>query len=167
MFTVGPIFWSLCALVAVVAAPFAARSRRAMLAGRIAVGVLMLVGGALFNAIQLASGNDYSGFADPAHFRWVTGAWEAVVPSNHTALIGLLVLFEAAVGVLILSGGRRTELGYAGAIAFHALLWLFGWVETVYVLVMLPVLVLLLRAERRAAAVEALPQAGPPAHVGS
>ena len=34
---------------------------------------------------------------------------------------------------------------------FHVALWLFGWIETVYVLVMLPSLVLLLRAERRAA----------------
>ena len=58
MFTVGPIFWSLCSLVALVAAPFAMRSSKARFAGRIAVGVLMLVGGALFNAIQLAVGSD-------------------------------------------------------------------------------------------------------------
>ena len=159
MFTVGPTFWSLCSLVALVAAPFAMRSSKARLAGRIAVGVLMLVGGALFNAIQLAVGSDYSGFADPAHFRWVADAWEAVVPANHVLLIGLLVLFEAIVGVLILSGGRRTQLGYVGAIAFHSALWLFGWIETVYVLLMLPALILLLLAERRAAAAPAPPPA--------
>jgi hypothetical protein len=149
MFTIGPIFWSLCAGVAVVSAGLSIRSRRATLVGRFAVGLLMLVGGAAFNAVQLATGNDYSGFADPAHFRWVTDAWEAVVPPNYALLIGLLVLFEATVGILVLSGGRWTRLGYLAAIAFHAALWLFGWIETVYVLVMLPALVLLLLAERR------------------
>jgi hypothetical protein len=156
MFTVvGPVLWAACVLVAVIAATVAGRSRPAMVAGRISVGVLMLVGGAAFNAVQLAGGNDYSGFADPAHFSWVTDAWEAVVPPNHVVLIGLLVLFEATVGLLILSGGRWAVLGYLAAIAFHAVLWLFGWFETVYVLVMLPALALLLRAESRAAAVPA------------
>jgi hypothetical protein len=131
--------------------------------GRIAVGVLMLLGGAVFNSVQLMSGNDYSGFADQAHFAWVASAWEAVVPSNHVLLIGLLIVFEATVGALILSGGPRTQLGYLGAIAFHLLLWLFGWFLTVYCLLMVPALVLLLRAERRASparAVEA-PTAAP------
>jgi len=153
MFTVaGPIVWSACFLVAIVAAALAGRSRRAVLIGRVSVGVLMLVGGAAFNLVQLLDGNDYSGFADPSPFGWVTDAWEAVVPANHVVLIGLLVLFEATVGVLILSGRRRTQIGYVAAIAFHCALWLFGWFEAVYVVLMLPVLVLLLRAERRAAA---------------
>jgi hypothetical protein len=57
--------------------------------------------------------------------------------------------------VLILSGGRRTQIGLSGAIGFHLALWLFGWFVTVYCLIMLPALLLLLRAERRAAAVAA------------
>jgi hypothetical protein len=69
--------------------------------------------------------------------------------------IGLLVAFEAIIGVLILSGGRRTQIGLIGAIGFHLALWLFGWGVTVYSLLMLPTLVLLLRAERRAARVPA------------
>ena len=44
-------------------------------------------------------------------------------------------------------------------IAFYAALWLFGWFETVWVLVMLPAMVLLLLAERRAA-----PASGPDGH---
>lgn len=152
------IFWSACFMVALITAVLTVRGgHQAVRVGRIAVGVLMLVGGAVFNLIQLASGNDYSGFADPAHFQWVTDAWEAVVPPNHAVLIGLLILFEAAVGVLILSGGRLTQLGYLGAIAFHSALWLFGWQETVYVIPMLPALVLLLRAEQRAQAMAAHP----------
>lgn len=54
---------------------------------------------------------------------------------------------------MILSGGRRTQVGLVGAIGFHLALWLFGWGVTVYSVLMLPTLVLLLRAERRAATV--------------
>ena len=73
--------------------------------------------------------------------------------------------FEAVVGVLILSGGRRTQLGLVGAIGFHLALWLFGWFVTIYALVMLPALVLLLRAERRTGTVSAATAA--PAAVSS
>jgi hypothetical protein len=48
-------------------------------------------------------------------------------------------------------GGRKTQLGYLGVIAFYLTLWLFGSIETAWVLIMLPAMVLLLRAERRAA----------------
>jgi hypothetical protein len=80
----------------------------------------------------------------------VTASWRAVVAPNHYLFIGLLVAFEAVVGVLILSGGRWTQLGLTAAIGFHLALWLFGWGVTIYSLLMLPALVLLLRAERRA-----------------
>jgi len=115
------------------------------------VGVLFIAGGALLHFINLATGSDYASFADPAHFAWVTHAWNVVVVPNHILLIGLLALFEATAGVLVLSGGRRTELGYLAVIAFYLALWPFGWIETVWVLIMLPAMLLLLRAERRAA----------------
>ena len=149
------IFWVACVATVIVAGVLATWSRRARYIGRVAVGVLMLVGGALFNAVNLATVGDYAGFADQAHFGWVTSAWRAVVAPNPYLFIGLLVAFEAVVGVLILSGGRRTQLGLIGAIGFHLALWLFGWGVTVYSLLMLPALVLLLRAERRAAKVSA------------
>lgn len=142
--------WLVCGVATVTAAVFANRSTRARYTGRVAVGSLFVVGGALLHVINLATGADYAGFADPAHFAWVTRVWEAVVPPNHVVLIGLLAVFEAAVGVLALSGGRRTPLGYAGVIAFYAVLWLFGWIETGWVLVMLPAMVVLLVAEWRA-----------------
>jgi hypothetical protein len=148
------IFWVLCIATAVVASVLAIWRPRARYIGRVAVGLLMLLGGAAFNAVNLALG-DYAGFADQAHFGWVTSAWRAVVAPNQYLFIGLLVVFEAVVGVLILSGGRRTQLGLIGAIGFHLALWLFGWFVTVYCLIMLPTLLLLLRAERRAATVSA------------
>ena len=149
------IFWVACVATAIVTSVLAIWSRRARYIGRVAVGVLMLLGGAVFNAVNLALGENYAGFADQAHFGWVTAAWRAVVAPNHYLFIGLLVAFEAVVGVLILSGGRRTQLGFVGAIGFHLALWLFGWGVTVYSLLMLPALVLLLRAERRAATASA------------
>ena len=158
------IFWVLCVATAIVASVLAIWRPRARYIGRVAVGVLMLLGGAVFNAVNLALG-DYAGFADQAHFGWVTDAWRAVVAPNQYLFIGLLVAFEAVVGVLILSGGRRTQLGLVGAIGFHLALWLFGWFVTIYALVMLPALVLLLRAERRAATVSAATTA--PAAVSS
>ena len=147
------VFWTACVATAIVASVLTIWKRRARYVGRVAVGVLMLLGGASVNAVNLASGANYAGFADQAHFGWVTNAWRTVVAPNHILFIGWLVAFEAAVGVLILSGGRRTQLGLAGAIGFHLALWLFGWGVTIYSLLMLPALVLLLRAERRAATV--------------
>ena len=64
------------------------------------------------------AGNDYSIFMDASWFPWVTETWRTIVPPN-VLLIGLLTLFEAAVGALILIGGRMTQLGLIGAIAFH------------------------------------------------
>jgi hypothetical protein len=146
------ILWVVCGVVTIIAAVLASRTRPVMYAGRAAVGVLFLIGGALLHVINLATGVDYSGFADPAHFGWVTHAWRAVLAPHQVLFIGLLAVFEATVGVLVISGGRRTRFGYLGVIGFYLALWLFGWFETVWCLVMIAPMVLLLRAERRAAA---------------
>lgn len=141
--------WLACGVATIVASVLAGRSRRWLYVGRAAVGVLFLIGGALLHAINLANGADYAGFADPAHFAWVRDAWRAVMPPNPILFIGLLAVFEATVGVLAVSGGRRTQLSYAAVIAFYLALWLFGWFETVWIIAMLPPMALLLRAERR------------------
>jgi hypothetical protein len=158
------VFWLACVGTAIVASALATWIRRARYVARVATGVLMLFGGALFNAVNLlVSGEDYASFADQAHFDWVTVAWHAVVAPNVFLFISLLVVFEAVVGVLILSGGRRTQAGLVGAIGFHLALWLFGWGVTIYALLMVPALALLLRAERRAAALSATTVAPPTA----
>ena len=145
------LVWLVCGAVTIIAAALAGRSRQARYLGRAAVGVLFIAGGALLHVINLTTGGDYAGFADPAHFAWVTHTWNAVVVPNQVLFIGLLAAFEAAAGALALSGGRRTQLGYLAVIAFYLALWPFGWIETVWVLVMLPAMLLLLRAELRAA----------------
>lgn len=162
------ILWLVCGLATIVAAVLANRSRRARYVGRAAVGVLFIIGGALLHAVNLATGGDYAGFADPAHFAWVTDTWRAVVAPHQQLFIGLLVVFEAVVGVLAVSGGRKTQLGYLGVLAFYLALWIFGWYETVWCIVMIPTMLLLLRAERRAeAAATGNIEEKPPAGVGS
>jgi uncharacterized membrane protein len=147
------ILWTLCGIATLIAAVLASRSKRWRYLGRAAVAVLFIIGGALAHVVNLAAHANYASFADPSLFAWVTHTWRTVVPPNHVMLIGLLAVFEAAVGALIISGGRRTQFGYAAVIAFYLALWLFGWIETVWCIVMIPAMVLLLLAERRAASV--------------
>jgi hypothetical protein len=147
----GAIFWGTFGVATFIACLLAGRGRRARLVARALWGVDMLIGGAVLNTVLLATGTDYSAFMDGAWFRWVTDTWHAVVAPHQVLWIGLLILFEAAVGVLILSGGRRTQLGLLATIAFHVALCVMGWGVTLYALPMLLALALLLRAERRAA----------------
>jgi hypothetical protein len=150
-----PVLWSTCMVGALGAAgyvPWRGPRKSALRVGRASVGVLFVFGGALMHVINLIDGTAYKGFADPAHFSWVRDTWRSVVPPNQTALISLLAAFELAVGLLVLSGGRRAQLGIVGALAFHACLWIFGWIETVYCIVMIPALLVLLIADRRSAA---------------
>lgn len=118
--------------------------------GRVGTGLMMLLGGAAVNASFLISGATYADFADDAKFAWVTDAWRAVVPANFTFWIGLLITFEAVVGILILSGGWPTRVGLLCAIAFHVGLGLFfSWFLTYYAAIMIVGMALLLRAEWR------------------
>ena len=147
----GPwqVLWLVCGAATIVGALLANRGRRWLNVGRAAVGGLFLIGGALYNFISLVTDVDYADFADTAHFAWVTDTWRAVVGPNQALFIGMLVLFEATVGVLILSGGRRIQIGYLGVIGFYLALWLFGAFQLIWSVSMLPFMVLLLLAERR------------------
>jgi len=73
-----------------------------------------------------------------------------VFEPHHVLWIGLLVVFEAAVGALAVAGGRRTQLAYMAAIVFHVALLSFGWGFYVWSLPMIAALTTLLRAEQRA-----------------
>jgi hypothetical protein len=70
------------------------------------------------------------------------------------------------VAVLITLGGRMTQLGLGCAIPFHLALCVVGWGLTLYALAMLAGLVLILRAERRAAGEQARSQPKYPVQVG-
>lgn len=129
-----------------------------MYVGRAALGLLFIVFGAVVNAIYLAMDNGYyDEFADASPFRFVRDTWQTLVLPHQGVFIGLLIVFEATAGVLILSGGRRTQAGLLGLIGFHVGQLAFGGVLWPWALVMLVALVLLLRAERRPAGRPATP----------
>jgi hypothetical protein len=142
------VAWLVLGGITFVAALRAARSRRALQVGRVALGLLYVGAGALVNAVFLATGTDYGTFADAAHVAFVRDTWRFLVAPHQGPFIGLLVAFEATVGVLVLAGGRWTRVGLVGMIGMHLGLLLFGWVLTIWAAIMLVALVLLLRAER-------------------
>lgn len=143
--------WLGFGLVILVASLFAYRSRRALLIGRVALAALYLVAGAAVNFVFLVRGDDYSAFADGSYIPFVRETWRAVVAPQQMIFISLLILFEAAVGVLLLVGGRWAQLGLVSAMGFHVALVTFGWWYYLWSITMLVAMVLLLRAQRRAA----------------
>jgi hypothetical protein len=150
-----PLIWVSCATVIVVAALRSRRHREALRAGRIGVGVLYLAAGAAVNGFFLLRGDDYAKFADGSYIPFVRDTWRSLVVPNHELFIGLLIAFEAAVGVLAFAGGRWTQVAYVAALAFHVALLSFGWGFYLWSLPMVAALLTLLRAERAPVAPEA------------
>jgi hypothetical protein len=142
------IAWLVLTLITLVAAIAAQRRPRALTIGRVALGIYYVVAGALVHLLYLVRGDTYASFADAAHFSFVRNAWRTVVAPHYLFFIGLLVVFEATMGLLVLSGGRRAEIGMIGILGMQAGLLLFGWVITVSAAVMLIAVGLLFRAQR-------------------
>lgn len=146
------VAWVVLGATTFVAALRAGRSSQARMVGRVALFLLFVLAGALVNAFYLATGVDYADFADLSYLPFVTATWRAVVAPNQGLFIGLLVVFEAVAGTLILLGGRKTQVGLVAVIGFHVALLSFGWMFFIWSIPMLIALVLLLRAERSALA---------------
>jgi hypothetical protein len=144
-----PVVWAACAVVIITAAVRSRHHVEALRTGRLAVATLYLAAGAAVNAFFLLRGDDYREFANGSAFAFVRHAWRDLVVTHHHVWIGLLVVFELAVGVLALLGGRRTQLAYVAAIAFHVALLSFGWGFGLWSLPMIAALVTLLRGERQ------------------
>lgn len=143
------IMWLVLGGVVFVAALRAGHSVRAMHVARWAQGALFIAFGAAVNAIYLALGTGYyADFADPSPFPFVRDTWESLVVPNQGSFIGLLIVAEATAGVLILSGGRRTQIGLMGLIGFHVGQLAFGGLLWIWSPLMLAAFTLLLRAER-------------------
>ena len=156
----GPaIIWIACAGVIVTQAIRCRRHRRALHTARLAFAVLYIVGGAAANTLFLLRGDDYAKFADASAVPFVRHTWHTLVVPNHAAWIMLLILFELAVGLLALLGGRETQFAYVAAIAFHVALLSFGWGFLLWSLPMITSLAVLLSAERRAVSVTPPPRA--------
>ncbi len=142
------IAWPILGLTTLVAGVMAHRHPRAVLVGRWALGILYLVAGALVNLVYLTTGTDYADFADASFIPVVRDTWQSVVGPNQELWIGLLIAFEAIVGLLVVSGGRRTQLGLVLVIGFHLALMTLGWFFWAWAIPMLFAVTLLLRAER-------------------
>lgn len=87
-------------------------------------------------------------FADASPFPFVRDTWQSLVLPNQGIFISLLIVCEATAGVLVLCGGRWTQLGLIALIGFHIGQLAFGGVLWPWAIGMLVALVLLLRAER-------------------
>lgn len=145
----GPILWVGAGIATWVAAIRVIRDRRWLAVGRWATAVLFVIAGAGFNFLSLVTRADYEGFADLAHFAWVTNAWQAVVAPRQWLFIGILIAFEAVVGVLAVLGRRSTVVAYVAVIGFYTALILFGWFTTIWAMAMVPPMLMLLRGELR------------------
>ena len=137
--------------VAFVAALRAGQSRCAMHVGRWALVLLFIVFGAAVNALYLAAGTDYyENLAKPSPFAFVRVTWQSLVLPNQGFFISLLIIAEAAAGVLVLSGGRWTQIALLALVEFHVRQLAFGGLLWIWGPLMLVTLGLLLRAERQA-----------------
>src|SRR3954452_25229270 len=101
------ILWALSAIVIVRAAWRSRRRPDALDTGRYAFAFLYLVAGAATNAAFLATGETYAKFADGAYIAFVRHTWDTLVVPHHELWIGLLIVFETAVALLALAGGKR------------------------------------------------------------
>lgn len=145
-----PILWLVLGLTTIVAGFVTLARPGALKVGRIALGLLMLVGGAIVNGYYLATDVDYGDFADNSMLPFVTDTWQSLVAPNQAFFIGLLIAFEAVVGVLVLVGGRFAVTGMVAILGFHVGLMFFGWAFWVWSIPMLLGVALLLRAQLRA-----------------
>jgi hypothetical protein len=143
-----PVLWVALGIVVVTSSLRARKSPAAYRLAVYAVSVLWTLGGAAANGWFLARGDDYSGFADGASTSFVRDTWESLVVPHHTLFIGLLVLFEALAGVLVLVPGPVRQATLLSLIAFDVLLLSFGWGYLVWSVPMVLALSLLWRAGR-------------------
>ncbi len=145
------IGWTLTGLIIVVAGLRAGRSRRALAVGLGATAFGLAGLGAVGNAVLVATGVDFAGYADASYSAVVREALGVTGSAQVAVFVALLIAYQATAGLLILFGGRWVEVGLGAAIALQIGLLAFGWW---YFLVSPPVvlgLVLLWRAWRREA----------------
>jgi hypothetical protein len=143
------ISWLVLGLVVVVASARAQHSQRAFQVAVGAVGVLFVGAGAALNLGYLLLGRSYSGFAADSPIPFVRSTWESLVVPNTTFFIGLLVVFEATVGVLVVRGGRGRTIGLGAIAAFTVTLLSFSWWYLLWAVPIVAAMVLLHRADVR------------------
>ena len=94
--------------------------------GRAVVGAFFLWTSGVHLGIVAADPRLYRHFADAGLFPFVRSGWDTIVMRDPVVWGLLLMVGEAALGALLLVGGRAAGWGWYGVIAFHLLLMLFG-----------------------------------------
>jgi hypothetical protein len=119
------------------------------------VGCFYLFTGGVHVGIVAADPEFYRHFADGALFGFVSARWQDVFMAHAGAWGLALAAGESALGLLLLRGGGWARLGWAGVIAFHLALMVFGWGFWLWSVPALIVLIPAARADlRRPAAAE-------------
>lgn len=86
---------------------------------RIIFGILYLGGAAANIALMLLnSPASYNAFADESLIQFYREAWAAVAVPNMSLFVPLLILYEIALGVMFLIGGRFLKIALVGGILF-------------------------------------------------
>lgn len=102
------------------------RHRSVPLARKVVGGFFLVMGGVHLGLVA-ADPDVYRHFADDALFALVVDGWREIVMA-HPEVYGLLLMGgEIVLGATLLIGGRAAYFGWAGVIAFHVLLLVFGW----------------------------------------
>jgi hypothetical protein len=105
-----------------------------------AFGGIFLASAAVHLVLVTVKPSAYDSFADGSWWPFVTHAWRSAFIPNTSFFIALLIMFEVAVGLLVLSRAHR-RAGIAAAIVFNAALIMFGWGFSIW---SLPVIALLI-----------------------
>jgi len=121
------IGWLVLAATVLLATARAGHSPQAYRVAVVALAALMLVGGAAVNVWWLLRGSSYNDFADTSSFEFVRSTWRSLVLPNEWFFIGLLIVFEATTGVLVLLGGRARDVALWALVAFFVAIVSFSF----------------------------------------
>ncbi|HEY5786768.1 MAG TPA: hypothetical protein VIT65_18535 [Microlunatus sp.] len=121
------IGWILTGLVIIVAGLLSGRSRRALTVGLGATAFGMAGLGAVGNAVLVATGSDFTAYADASYSATVRDTLGAAGSAQVSVLVALLIAYQAVAGLVILFGGRWVEVGLAATIGLQVGLLAFGW----------------------------------------
>jgi hypothetical protein len=144
------IMWLVLGGTTLIAALRAGVSPRAMYVARAALVVLMVLFGALVNALYLLSGSAYyEDFAVASQFALVRETWDSVVIPHQGFFIMLLIVGEVAAGVLVAVGGRWMRWALIALIGFHMGQLVFGWFMWAWAVPMIVTFALLIKAQQR------------------
>jgi len=111
------------------------------------IGGFYLSMGGVHLGLVAAETETYRHFADAGLFAFVRDGWQEIFMAQPVVFGLLLMAGETALGILLLVGGRWASVGWAGAIAFHLLLMLFGFGVWLWCIPALAALVALARKD--------------------